>query len=74
MSWKDIHFDSTVVDLHNHACMKHSMFSRNLGTKKRSFCQVLWREQLGLLVKGILFPKWMTEGWMSSCLQIIFLR
>ena len=39
MSWKDIHFDSTVVDLHNHACMKHSMFSRNLGTKKKKFCR-----------------------------------
>ncbi len=68
MSWKDIHFDSTVVDLHNHACMKHSMFSRNLGTKKKKFLSGIMERTTWPFSKRNTFPQ-MDDGGVDVVLS-----
>ena len=68
MSWKDVHFDSTVVDLHNHAAMKHSMFSRNLGTKKKKFLSGLMERTTWPFSKRTTFPQ-IEEGGVDVMLS-----
>ena len=34
-SWKALHHQSTIVDLHTHPSLKATVFHRNLGRKKR---------------------------------------
>ena len=40
MDWKKIHDTSTVVDWHNHAALKKSLFNRNIGSKRNTFPQM----------------------------------
>jgi len=66
--WQEIHNDSVVVDWHNHAALKRSLFKRNLGTKKKKFLSGLFERVTWPLAKRNTFPQ-MEEGGMDVILS-----
>ena len=68
MDWKKIHDTSTVVDWHNHAALKRSLFNRNLGSKKKKFLSGLYERVTWPLSKRNTFPQ-MEEGGMDVILS-----
>ena len=67
-NWQDIHSDSKVVDWHNHAALKRSLFNRNLGTTKKKFLSGLFERVTWPLSKRNTFPQ-MEEGGMDVILS-----
>ena len=80
MHWRDLHEQSTVVDLHNHAVLKRFLLDRDLsaskpkllaGMFKRAFWPLSQRSTFPLLDKGCLLytspsPRDVEESRMPS--------
>jgi len=56
------------VDLHNHACLKRSMFSRDIGSKKKKFLSSIMERATWPLSKRTTFPA-LEEGKMDVVLS-----
>jgi microsomal dipeptidase-like Zn-dependent dipeptidase len=56
MNWKQLHEDSTVVDLHNHAVLKKFLLDRDLTTNKTKFLASLFRRAFWPLSQRSTFP------------------
>jgi len=68
MDWKEIHDTSTVVDWHNHAALKKSLFNRNIGSKNKKLLARLFERTTWPLAKRNTFPQ-MEEGGMDVILS-----
>lgn len=56
MSDNNLHYDSTVVDLHSHAAIKASIFHRDLGSRKTKFLASLFQRAFWPLSNRASFP------------------
>lgn len=64
----DLHRDSIVLDLHNHACLKQGMMFRGLGSKEERFLASLFKRAFWPLSARSTFPK-MVEGGLDVVLS-----
>ena len=71
MNWKDLHFDSTVVDLHSHPSLKSSVFHRDIGSKKQKFLSKFFKEKFWPFSGRVTFPK-MEQGGMDVLLSTTY--
>ena len=72
MNWKELHFDSTVVDLHTHPTLKSLMFHRNLGGKKQKLLSRFFKEKFWPFSARVTFPK-MEQGGMDVMLATAYI-
>ena len=56
MNWKQLHEESTVVDLHNHAVLKKFLLDRDLTTTKTKFLASLFKRAFWPLSQRSTFP------------------
>tara|TARA_Y100000004_G_scaffold78126_1_gene87934 strand:+ start:2073 stop:3284 length:1212 start_codon:yes stop_codon:yes gene_type:complete len=56
MNWKQLHEESTVVDLHNHAVLKKFLLDRDLTTTKTKFLASLFKRTFWPLSQRSTFP------------------
>jgi membrane dipeptidase len=71
MSWKDLHFDSTVIDLHTHPALKSTIFNRNVGSSKTKFIAKFFREKFWPFSDRVTFPK-MEKGGVDVLLSTAY--
>jgi microsomal dipeptidase-like Zn-dependent dipeptidase len=57
MGWKELHEETTVVDLHTHPAMKSLLFHRGIGGGKRRFLSKLFEGAFWPFSERITFPK-----------------
>ena len=56
MNWQDLHKNSTVVDLHNHAVLKRFLLDRDLSASKTKFLAGLFKRAFWPLSQRTTFP------------------
>ena len=56
MNWQDLHKNSTVVDLHNHAVLKRFLLDRDLSKSKTKFLAGLFKRAFWPLSQRSTFP------------------
>ena len=56
MNWRDLHNDSVVVDLHNHAVLKRFLLDRDLSSSKTKFLAGLFKRAFWPLSQRSTFP------------------
>ena len=71
-SWKALHHQSTIVDLHTHPSLKATVFHRNLGSKKTKFLTKLFKEKFWPFSGRVTFPK-MQEGGVDVLLSTAYI-
>ena len=71
-SWKALHHQSTIVDLHTHPSLKATVFHRNLGRKKTKFLTKLFKEKFWPFSGRVTFPK-MQEGGVDVLLSTAYI-
>ena len=71
MSWEDLHFDSTVVDLHSHPSLKATVFHRNIGSSKSKFIAKFFKEKFWPFSDRVTFPK-MEKGGVDVLLSTAY--
>jgi len=70
--WKELHFDSTVVDLHTHPALKSALFHRDLTvSNKRKFLMKLFGKAFWPATTRTDFPK-MEQGGMDIILSTVY--
>jgi len=70
MNWRDLHEQSTVVDLHNHAVLKRFLLDRDLTASKPKFLAKLFKRTFWPLSQRSTFPlieKGNTDVVLSTC-------
>jgi microsomal dipeptidase-like Zn-dependent dipeptidase len=72
MNWKELHYDSTVVDLHNHACMKQSLMFRGLGGKNERWLSKMFKRAFWPFAARSTFPS-MEKGGMDVILSTSYI-
>lgn len=72
MTAKELHFDSTVVDLHCHSAIKASIFHRNMGSPKEKFLMGLFKRKFWPLANRTSFPR-LVEGGLDVMLSTAFI-
>ena len=72
MAWEDLHFDSTVVDLHTHSTLKSFMFNRELGGKKTRLLSRFFGEGFWPFSERITFPK-LEQGGVDVALSTAYI-
>jgi len=71
MNWKQLHDDSTIVDLHSHPSLKASVFHRDLGSTKTKFLSKFFKEKFWPFSGRVTFPK-MEEGGVDVLLSTTY--
>lgn len=64
MNWRKLHFNTNVVDLHNHAPLKQSLLFRGLGRKKERWLASLFKRGFWPFSSRSTFQR-MADGGMS---------
>jgi microsomal dipeptidase-like Zn-dependent dipeptidase len=72
MDANELHFDSTVVDLHCHSAIKASIFHRNMGSAKEKFLMGLFKRKFWPLANRTTFPR-LVEGGLDVMLSTAFI-
>ena len=72
MTWKDLHFNSTVFDLHTHSTLKSYMFDRDLGTKKKRLLSRFFDKAFWPFSARVTFPK-MEEGGVDVVMSTAYI-
>ena len=72
MDANELHFDSTVVDLHCHSAIKASIFHRNMGSEKEKFLMGLFKRKFWPLANRTTFPR-LVEGGLDVMLSTAFI-
>ena len=72
MDWKDLHHNSTIVDLHSHPSLKASVFHRDIGSTKTKFLPKLFKEKFWPFSGRVTFPK-MEEGGVDVLLSTAYI-
>jgi hypothetical protein len=62
MNWEELHHNSTLVDLHNHATMKQSLMFRGLGGKNERFLTKIFKRAFWPFSARSTFDKMVTGG------------
>ena len=71
MDWKELHHESTVVDLHSHPSLKSSVFHRDIGSNKTKLLQKFFREKFWPFSGRVTFPK-LEQGGMDVLLSTAY--
>jgi len=72
MSWKELHENSVIVDLHSHPSLKSSVFHRDIGSKKTKLLQKFFKEKFWPFSGRVTFPK-MEQGGVDVLLSTAYL-
>ena len=72
MGWKDLHYNSTIVDLHSHPSLKASVFHRDIGGTKTKFLSKFFKEKFWPFSGRVTFPK-MEEGGVDVLLSTAYI-
>ena len=62
MNWEELHNNSTLVDLHNHATMKQSLMFRGLGGKNERFLTKIFKRAFWPFSARSTFDKMVAGG------------
>ena len=68
----DLHFNSTVVDLHTHSSLKSHLFQRDLSETKTRFIMDLFKEKFWPFSRRVTFPK-MEQGGVDVLLSTAYI-
>jgi len=71
MGWKQLHDDSTIVDLHSHPSLKASVFHRDLGSTKTKLLSKFFKEKFWPFSGRVTFPK-MDKGGVDVLLSTTY--
>ena len=72
MDWRDLHEQSTVVDLHNHAVLKRFLLDRDLSASKTKFLAGLFKRAFWPLSQRSTFPL-LDKGGMDIVLSTCYI-
>ena len=71
LSWQELHHNSTVVDLHNHAVLKRFLLNRDLSSSKTKFLAGLFKRAFWPLSQRSTFPL-IDEGGLDVVLSTCY--
>jgi len=71
MDWKELHKNSTVVDLHSHSMLKRSIFNRDLSKRSGKWLSGLFKEKFWPFSARATFPK-IDEGGIDVLLSTAY--
>ena len=71
MNWKELHNESTVVDLHSHSMLKRSIFNRDLSRREGKWLAKWFKESFWPFSERATFPK-IDEGGVDVILSTAY--